>query len=132
MAYVPGNGSRSAAGEDPPNFPLSYEERRPIRDRFVPKSPDLGGRLGPVAGGDSRGGGTWTRWPPPRLTALSRDGRREDPQVVAPHDLGGVGWRETAPQHRVHQAGELVVVGEESGARRGVGADAHVVHAHHV
>ena len=50
MAYVPVNGSRSAAVKYPLNFLWSYEERGLIWDRYVSKSLDLGDGLGAVVG----------------------------------------------------------------------------------
>jgi hypothetical protein len=50
MAYVPVNGSRSAAVKYPLSFLWSYEERGLIWDRYVSKSLDLGDGLGAVVG----------------------------------------------------------------------------------
>jgi hypothetical protein len=50
LAYVPVNGSRSAAVKYPLSFLWSYEERGLIWDRYVSKSLDLGDGLGAVVG----------------------------------------------------------------------------------
>jgi hypothetical protein len=42
------------------------------------------------------------------------DRRGKDPEIVATNDFGGVRGREPAAQHRVHQAGESVVLLDEA------------------